>query len=351
MATIAQAWAKREAALKTLRIAWHQGDSSLGVTAAIRALNSSRVVMDRRRGGKTPPASVPGPSMVSLKTQSAVCVDGERFAYISDTAGTEQINGPQSRFRLPSHVHLAATRAKVEKYCDYRSTAGAPDPVHATFSSRRPEDSFELRLPDIQPLILALRPLATHLSFIDLSKYKVSPVRGMIGEQICVIIEPIDQPGKDKPGESRQFYWLDPARDYVIARAVVETKGRCSRRIDIAYEHIDAGWVPSGWSVLTLSQKGHMDQARRSTRAALSIGNPLPAAMFTIEKPLKTPASVASEVSDRRQLARTGARAAASQRVGRVWFVVASNALLGVVLTGLYTVRKYKRASGMMDSL
>ncbi len=346
IAAISAAWAKRQAALKTVRIAWHEDESTIGFGAVVKALNASRDRVGRRSSGKAISEAAKTSEIVSLKTRGVVCLDDERFAYVGDTSGAVQVAAAKARFRIPSHVQLVVTPFKAEKYYDYRFAADVSDPASGVASARHPESCFELRLPGIQPLILALRPLSARLSFFDLAKYRVSPLRGMIGGQTCVIIEPVDEQPNDQHGQPRRSFWLDPARDYVILRAVVEKNGRCSRQTDIAYEYDGvAGWVPVTWSVLILDGKGHMIQHHKSVRDEFSNGRPLPASVFVIDRPSEKPARIAAKEDHDQHDVRTANGIATSRSGGRLRFVVASNALLAAFSIAVYVAWKSKRAS------
>ena len=48
------------------------------------------------------------------------------------------------------------------------------------------------------------------------------------------------------PSDETAFYWLDPARDYVVVREYRASQGRDESRVDISYRADPAyGWVPT----------------------------------------------------------------------------------------------------------
>jgi hypothetical protein len=141
-------------------------------------------------------------------------------------------------------------------------------------------DTFVPQLQPVQPVMLAYRPLDPRLGRIKPSAYRVSPIRDRIGDANCVILEMIDE------GRPRNYYWLDPARDYIVLREQVTLDGVDRSRLDIFYRHDKTdGWVPSSWNGLMLTEGGDVMQSVTVTVSEFAINPPIPSAEFQPEFP------------------------------------------------------------------
>ena len=124
-------------------------------------------------------------------------------------------------------------------------------------------------------LLDALRPLVPQLGGIDLSKFRVVPGRGQMGEARCVIIQTEENGGREKS------YWLDPARDYLLLREHRTQNGEDRMRVDLSYRSDPRlGWVPTGWTYAFAASDGATDTVTDSI-----INQPLPASEFQITIP------------------------------------------------------------------
>jgi len=343
IATITAAWARRQAGLTTLRLTWHTDRTAAGFYAMVRAFNSPKP--PRRRGAqpaKTAPSnSTPKDLSVTLRSQSALCLAHDRLAYTSDTEGVDKICGPDPQFRIPSHVQMILSGGNLRKYSDSRTSPKVADAKTAWIASRRAQGTFEMGLPEIKPLALALRPLTSTVAPSDLARYKILPIRGRIGADSCLILEP---GGDERSGTiaPRASFWVDPARDYVIVRAVVENKGRCQRQTDIAYDRTPGGeWLPITWSVVLLGQKGGLDEQFRSTRDAVLLGGTLPPSIFELDRADSLLAESNRALADQPERPPRRATAGAHRRPGPS-FLTVTNAVLAVLVTGGYVASKYK---------
>jgi hypothetical protein len=342
IATITEAWARRQAALNTIRITWHTERTAAGFYAMIKSFNSPKPAKQRSQRSPEKASQNPMDLIVTLRSQSVLCLADDRLAYTSDTEGVDKICGPAPKFRIPSHVQMILSGGNLRKYSDSRTSANVADAQTASITSRSARRCFEMGLPEIKPLALALRPVTSTVAASDLAKYKISTVRGRIGADAYLILEPIADERSGKVGP-RTSYWLDPAQDYAIVRAVVECKGRCQRQIDITYDSKSGGGLaPMTWSVILLNQNGGLDQQFRSIRDTVLVGGSLPPSTFEIDRAdslLAKSRQTAAEQRDspQRDIARTG-----SEKRPGPSFIVVANAALAVLVTGGYLAQKYK---------
>ncbi len=343
-ATITEAWARRQAALKTIRVTWHTERTAAGFYTMIKALNSPKPAKHGAKPTATKaPSAASGDLSVTIRSQSELCLAGDRLAYTSDTAGMDKICGPDAKFRIPSHVQMILSGGSLQKYSDSRMSPKVADAKTASITSRSARSCFEMGLPEIKPLALALRPLTSTVSPSELAKYTISPIRGRIGADTCLILEPnVDErSGRSVP---RASFWVDPARDYVVVRAVVESKDRCQRQTDITYDRKPGGdWVPMTWSVILLSQNGGLDQQFRSTRDSVSVGAPLPPSTFELDRAdsLLAESNRTSALQQPEPSRGDRVSVGSHMRPGPS-FLAVTNAVLAVLVTGGFLARKYK---------
>jgi beta-lactamase regulating signal transducer with metallopeptidase domain len=131
-----------------------------------------------------------------------------------------------------------------------------------------------------RPILIGLCPASPKYSGINPSLCRVLPMTGKIGDVDCTILH-------TENGHSQHiFYWVDPARDYLVLREHTMSGGRDIAHIDFSY-HLDstAGWVPDGWTQNELSQYGCFVCSRTSKVSQYAVNEPLPASTFQIKFP------------------------------------------------------------------
>jgi hypothetical protein len=331
---ISDAWAARQTAAKTVRFVWREEQTAINLKQQLAALG---------RGG---PSTSGGPSAarssaVTLRRLSVLCLDGDQFAYTLDTENVQDVNTPGARAKVPSHSKTVLTATAYENYCEVCADSRSPNSVTRVVTLNRPDNCDEPQLPNVRPLLLALRPLTPKLSFIELSDYTISPVRGAIGDTSCVILEP----KSDSVGKPKKSYWVDPARDYVIVRAVNSMEGQGAIQTDIFYKRNSVvGWIPSGWSVVDVDGKGRLDQSFHTGVEEFSLNQPIAATEFEVPKPDGALVHDVRNGSDDRR--RIGGRTATDVPLvsGRLRFVIVANIVLIVVLAMVVISRKYRRS-------
>jgi hypothetical protein len=144
-------------------------------------------------------------------------------------------------------------------------------------------------LPDIRPLMLALRPLAGQLGGIDLAAYRIADKRPTLNGISCLLLEPIKDGGPQR--RAKVSFWVDPARDYLVLRSVITLEGRDFRTSDIVYEQNAArAWIPSRWDVAErFSGRRDFNFAIHARRLKAIVGEPIAPAEFELgELPVGT---------------------------------------------------------------
>jgi len=187
---IAAAWTRRQARFKSFKFSWKRESAERG------------------------------------KSTHTVCVDGARFAsrYQADWAMPVADRGG----RAPRRREKAATRQGHNFRIVFDGTTttrfsisnGDVEPL-VTLSAGR-ENSVG-QFPGESYLLYTFRPMDRELGSIDLSKFKVAPGVGKIGDIPCVVIE------ADVVRGRQQSFWLDPDR--------LEGRTRRRRRLDVRGLH------------------------------------------------------------------------------------------------------------------
>ncbi|HEV3298175.1 MAG TPA: hypothetical protein VG055_00945 [Planctomycetaceae bacterium] len=234
---IADAWAKRQAALKTVKVVWRQERTDAHLKQHLRAVSRAK--------GLEPAPESGGASATTYETVGTLCLDGDSIALTVDIydprADALQTPGAGISFHTKSVLEGAEQR---------RFSVARPGRLHGN-ASFGPAKSFQDGdLPDIRPLMLALRPLTAQLASIDLATYRVADKRPTLNGVSCLLLEPIKAKG---PNRSKISFWVDPARDYLVLREVRTLREQDFRTTDIVYEqHAARAWIPKRWDVVDM---------------------------------------------------------------------------------------------------
>jgi len=278
------------------------------------------------------------PVILRYKQAGTLCLDGDRFAYTYGAPGAEQVTPAGRRGRIPTYFKVVRTETDYLRYSDLRSTQEIADASTAAVVFRQPERCREAQLPDVYPLVLALRPLEASISAVDLAHYSVAPTRGFIGDTSCMILDPSHQPTLEP--KAVVSLWVDPTRDYVIRRAIVSFKGEERSRVDIDYaSDPTCGWMPSGWSWFHLNEAQNLDFALRATLDARTFNTPVSPSEFTIDPPEGAVVHDARGGSD--VIRRIGMREPPVASASLTFHVVVLGNIVLVVVCLIAAVRKY----------
>jgi hypothetical protein len=279
--TIRAAWSKRQAAIRTARIAWREQKTVVAMKDVVSSSPGDGPTCGVAADGLVARPMRRAPVVVRYKQAGTLCLDGNRFAFSYDATGLEQLAPPGSPGSTPSRFKVVRTESEYLRYSDRQAVRSMPGPgPTAVLTLRRPDRCREAQYPDVYPLVLAVRPLMREVSFVDLEHYRPLPTCGVVGESSCLILEPTN--GGDEAVE----LWVDPQHDYVIKRAIMSYKGRETARLDIDYAADPmAGWLPKEWSWVHLDLRDNLDFALRASLDTRSFNVPLSPAEFAIDEP------------------------------------------------------------------
>jgi hypothetical protein len=254
MEAIVAAWAKRQAKMRSFHIAWQSEWTAI-----------------YRPGANQPPRVEVRPEFQHFRSKSAEWIDGDRVAL-------EQILIEKPKQSPVVHVLKCAY--------DGRNTRTFFAGDFWRVGGGQIVPGFDDALPGrigVEPLMLAMRPLETRLSRIDPARCRVLPGVGKIDGTACTVI------CATSPSEQTVFYWLDPARDYVVVREYRTSRGRDESRVDLSYRADPTyGWVPTEYRRATVGKNGDFKDLTTNTIIQCEINSPLAASTFESEFPKGT---------------------------------------------------------------
>ena len=201
---------------------------------------------------------------------------------------SQWLDGPrlaieQSVLECPDHVNLMRTlksaydgEATRTFFADTKDEPGAGK-VRKGFAP------LWFKTSDGHHLLLALRTALSNHSDINPSICRVLPITAKIGDVDCTLLHTKNRYGYDA------FYWLDPARDYLVLREHSMADGRDIDRTDYSYRaDAKVGWVPEGWTRMELSNYGCFVRSSTSKVTQYAVNEPLPPSAFQVKFPSGT---------------------------------------------------------------
>jgi hypothetical protein len=98
----------------------------------------------------------------------------------------------------------------------------------------------------------------------------IRPGAAEIEDHKCIVLEQTVQ-------GSKESFWLDPARDFIILRVLRDYRGNAFEQLDISYSADEiCGWIPSAWRGLwKLSRDNGMNMTLQESFEARVISHEL----------------------------------------------------------------------------
>jgi hypothetical protein len=255
MDAIIAGWTRQQSRIRSYRIAWQ--------CEWIRPYREADGPKDEK--GKV----AIRPEFQRFKSHNTQWVDGNRFAI-------EQILVDVPK---PAPIMRTIKRTFDGQTSQMFFTSDFSETGNGTVRRGFPGDLAEGA--DAKPPILALRPMVPRLGGIDPANCRVLPFTGRIDGVSCTIMS--------AQCNGQAFYWLDPARDYVVLREHRMIGGQDHSRIDISYRSDPKiGWIPSGWKEAVIGDQGTFDDLVVSKVTEFAINEPLQDSTFRIVFPKGT---------------------------------------------------------------
>jgi hypothetical protein len=305
------AWARRQGATRSIAFLWHQG-------VLLRKLQ-----LVPSNTASTSSSSEPAP-LLRIEQDIAFYIDGDRFSYNVDTKGAKALDMPpvyKSTFDGTNSQMYATIEPDMPTN---RTGVGMETDKRLQFDG----DSISIR-----PVALLLRPFHPELGRVNRADFRLAKERQTIGSVSCIVIE---HAGDQQP---HRFFWVDPARAYLLLRETETYRGRERIRKDISYKpDANGGWLPAGWKTVTLDERGELRESITATVSQATINGPIDNSHFHIEFPKGTQLT-----NERNGVGKTivlGASNDSMERSSGKWLLFVN--LLAIILIGaVFFVRKY----------
>ncbi len=137
------------------------------------------------------------------------------------------------------------------------------------------DDYFEAKGQSSRPMIRCFRALARGFKSFHVDDFKPTGAKAVIGGRAC------DQFVIILPNSGRYEFWLDPARDWVVTREVVQSGDRSRTQLDISYApDAECGWVPKAWEFRHTFGDQSVFSTQRFTVTSYTINQPIPESQF-----------------------------------------------------------------------
>jgi hypothetical protein len=267
-AEIVAAWQRRQDAIKTFQFAWTETQ-----THANGWLSNPRYP-ERER------SAIPSLLIDRRYTVSkTLAVDGSMMRYAFEIDRAEEPDGV--RVRSP---HGEARGLGVRRHYSYASvfdgqrgetrlTSLTDSPPAAVHRTARNVDAQNL---DTRAILLAFRPLDPVMGHLLIDRAVTNEMRSFYkGRSIFLLEERHD------PSGWKTVLWIEPERDFTIARFVVLFEQKWIVDVDIDYRQDQRwGWIPSAWRVTEMLSDGTMRLVSTATVTSYSVNASIPAEQF-----------------------------------------------------------------------
>ncbi|MGC1274333.1 MAG: hypothetical protein WBC44_11555 [Planctomycetaceae bacterium] len=210
----------------------------------------------------------------------------------------------------------------------------------------------EVKAAYIGPLTLVYRPYLEGLWDLWPERWHLESSDRRIGDVSCIVIRQ-DWPEVPIVDE----FWLDPAREFLPLRTIQIVEGKPRITTDIEYQRDEEhGWVPSGWRIVYVGEKGDLRETSEITVTHYEINQPIPHEEFVITFPAgavvedrrRSESKDGQPVRGRDHTIETAVPAAEVgrpvERSFRWWYLAAAGAAVLLLAAGLVYYRRQPAA-------
>jgi len=127
-------------------------------------------------------------------------------------------------------------------------------------------------------MMVAFRPLHPQLRSFDIGEFSPGGT-ALIGGQQC-------REFTKRVASQRQLtsIWLDPTREFVMARMRIQTENVLQLDIEVGYQQdVNHGWVPKSWRIATYDRRGNLSKSEQHRVTGCEINRSLDDKTFTID--------------------------------------------------------------------
>lgn len=147
-------------------------------------------------------------------------------------------------------------------------------------ASIRTSSNIDAQALDLRPIMLAFRPLDATLGHLLIDRAVTNQQRTFYHDKSTFLLEE-----QHDPSGWKTVLVIEPERDYLISRVVVEFEQKAVVDMDVDYQlDTKTGWVPSGWRVLQMAADGRRRVTTIATVSSYDVNGPIAPAYFTIER-------------------------------------------------------------------
>ncbi len=259
---IERAWQRRQAAVRSFRVTWTE-------TQCHR-----QGWLPNPRHPEREWLAIPGVwSDRSFTVEKSLALDGARMRYSFELDRAEQpdgilvtsSNGLARGLGVRRHYSYVSTFDGLRGESRFTSlTDNTPEAVLHTTSN---PDAQNL---DTRAILLAFRPHDPVLGHLLLDRAVTNESRTYLsGRSVFLLDERHD------PSGWKTILWIEPERDFLVARFAILFEQRWIADMDIDYRQDPQwGWVPSGWRTTELHADGTRRRVSTATVTSLTINPP-----------------------------------------------------------------------------
>jgi hypothetical protein len=257
------AWQKRQSAVSTFSFVWTETQ-----THPTGWLSNPRY--PERERAAIPPLFVDRTYVVS----KTLAVDGSRMRYSFELDRKEEPDGvdviaPQGGTRgLGVRRHYSYVSVFDGRTGTTRVTSFFDHPPATITQSAANVDAQNL---DVRPILMAFRPLDPVMGHQLVDRAITNLARTFYrGKSIFLLEERHD------PSGWKTILFIEPERDFLISRYVVEFEQRTIVDIDIDYvQDSQWGWIPNGWQITEMLADGSKRLVTVAKVASYSVNQPV----------------------------------------------------------------------------
>ena len=188
---------------------------------------------------------------------------------VFDASKSLAVEGPRSRLRYQARHWSVLKSTAYTEHCDtefdgteYKTAATFDPPVVTNHGGiRRMKNHPDLAVLSCRPTVVALRGTEPLYRVYDVARFEPTGKIQVVNRVPCA--ELVRQ---NIAARTKEILFVDPAREFVLVRAVAFEGDRPGYQLDVSYrEDPTAGWLPSKWSYVTYDPLGKVYASGRCT--------------------------------------------------------------------------------------
>lgn len=230
--TVLKAWRVRQSRVKTAEFEWtEQGVITKGSISARAAAEYAKA----RK--KAPAEGIPSKDVV-FNLPSSLSLDGSKLR-----CERESLMWSAEKNQLVPQSALSVFDGKESVL--YHGIGGIMRYPQAVI--RREKQNVYAGIYYNRAILINYRPDTFSMSRLAIGQLRILNQKAVLpGGAECLLVE-----GVSSSPDERSLCWVDPNRDYVIAKYTEESAGRVHFKLDLSYtQDKEFGWIPSGWDLV-----------------------------------------------------------------------------------------------------